>query len=163
MTRAIHEVRVCFVCLGNICRSPTAEAVFTHLVEAAGLRDAFVIDSAGTGGWHVGERAHQDTRAEGARRGIDITSRARQFVAGDFARFDYVLAMDLDNERNLLRLAPDDDARAKVHLFRAFDPSAEEGGEVPDPYYAGGFDHVFDICEAAAAGLLSHLRDAHSL
>lgn len=157
------QIRVCFVCLGNICRSPTAEACFIHLVEREGLAERFVIDSAGTGAWHVGESAHPDTRAAAKRRGVEVRSVARQFVAADFVRFDYVLAMDLQNHQNLLRLAPDEAAKAKVHLFRDFDPASPKGVEVPDPYYEGGFDRVFDICRAAAHGLLAHLRETHGL
>lgn len=157
------KIRICFVCLGNICRSPTAEACFLWVIAEAGLADRFEVDSAGTGSWHVGERAHRDTRAAARERGVEITSVARQFIERDFARFDYVVAMDLSNRANLLRMAPDEAARAKVHLFRDFDPSAPGDAEVPDPYYEGGFDRVFDICEAAARGLLSHLREAHGL
>ena len=149
--------RVCFVCLGNICRSPTAEAVFLQLIERAGVAERFVVDSAGTGGWHVGERAHSDSRREAERRGIEIRSRSRKFVAEDFDDFDYVLAMDASNFSDLLRLTSSDESRAKVHLFRDFDPDSPKGSEVPDPYYAGGFDRVFDICEAAARGFLAHV------
>lgn len=157
------KIRVCFVCLGNICRSPTAEACFLAVIAEARVAHRFEVDSAGTGAYHVGERAHPDTRAAATARGVEITSIARQFVASDFGRFDYVLAMDRQNHANLLRLAPDERARAKVHLFRDFDPSSPKNAEVPDPYYEGGFDRVFDICEAAARGLLDHLREAHGL
>jgi protein-tyrosine phosphatase len=156
-------VRVCFVCLGNICRSPTAEACFIHLVEREGLTGRFRIDSAGTGDWHVGESAHPETRAVARRRGVEVGSVARQFVAEDFERFDYVLAMDATNRANLERLARSDEARAKVHLYRDFDPSAEQGSDVPDPYYEGNFEAVFDICDRAARGLLAHLRRTHGL
>ena len=156
-------IRICFVCLGNICRSPTAEAVFTRLVSDAGLEDRFVIDSAGTGGSHVGERAHRDTRAAARERGVEVTSIARQFERADFERFDYVIAMDQSNRRNLERLAPSDEASAKIHLFRDYDPASPVGSEVPDPYYDGGFEGVLDICEAASAGLLAQLRRAHGL
>jgi protein-tyrosine phosphatase len=150
--------RICFVCLGNICRSPTAEGVMRHLIEEAGRADAFELDSAGTGAWHVGEppdaRAQQTARA----RGILLDGRARKFVAADFARFDYVIAMDTDNRRNLERLAPDPAARAKIHMLRSFEPGAKDGDlDVPDPYYDGGFGRVLDICEAACRGLLEHL------
>ena len=154
----MEPIRVCFVCLGNICRSPTAEAVFLHLLREEGLAERVAVDSAGTSGYHVGERAHPGTRAEAKRRGIEVPSRSRRFVRDDFARFDYVVAMDAQNRRDLARLAPDDAARAKVHLFRDFDPASPEGSSVPDPYYEGGFDRVFDICEAAARGLIAHLR-----
>ena len=157
----MEPIRVCFVCLGNICRSPTAEATFRHLVESEGLAARFVIDSAGTGSWHVGERAHPDTRAAAKARGVEVTSIARQFTADDFDRFDYVVAMDHQNVRNLRRIAGD--SARTIHLFRDFDPASPAGSEVPDPYYEGGFDAVFDICRAASAGMLARLREAHGL
>jgi protein-tyrosine phosphatase len=157
-------VRLSFVCLGNICRSPTAEAVMRHLVKEAALDAHVSIDSAGTGDWHVGEPRDKRSQEVGRRRGIPLSGRARTFVPGDFSRFDYVLAMDRQNHANLLKLAPDDAARAKVHLLRSFDPGLTGGDdEVPDPYYGGaeGFDHVFDICLDACRGLLTHLRSRH--
>jgi protein-tyrosine phosphatase len=158
-------IRICFVCLGNICRSPTAEGVFVHLVRDAGLHDRLVVDSAGTAAYHAGERPDRRSLAAARARGIELPGRARQFVAADFARFDYVIAMDKKNLAELLGLAPDDDARAKVHLFRHFDPDAPRGAEVPDPYYGGGdgFETVLDICASASHGLLVHLRRAHDL
>lgn len=161
----MSTVRLSFVCLGNICRSPTAEAVMRHLVREAGLEGKVLIDSAGLGDWHVGEPRDRRSAAVGARRGIPLAGAARQFTRGDFARFDYVLAMDRTNERELLRLASDDAARAKVRLLRSFDPAAPAGAEVPDPYYGGpeGFERVFDICEAACRGLLAHVRREHGL
>jgi protein-tyrosine phosphatase len=158
-------VRLSFVCLGNICRSPTAEAVMRHLVEREGLADRVVVDSAGLGDWHVGGPRDSRSLKVGRRRGITLDGVARQFSAEDFARFDYVLAMDQQNRKGLLALAPDDEARAKVHLLRSFDAAAPPGAEVPDPYYGGprGFDEVFDICDAACRGLLEHLRGKHLL
>jgi protein-tyrosine phosphatase len=159
-------LRVSFVCLGNICRSPTAEAVMRHLVKEAGLAERVRVDSAGTGDWHVGEARDARSAAVGRRRGIPLAGHARQWQRADFARFDYVLAMDRKNQRDLLELAPDDEARAKIHLLRAFDPaSGRDDDDVPDPYYGGpdGFDRVFDICEAACRGLLAHLRREHGL
>jgi protein-tyrosine phosphatase len=161
-------LRLSFVCLGNICRSPTAEAVMRHLVREAGLSEQILIDSAGTGDWHVGQPRDRRSAEVGRRRGMPLGGTARQFQPGDFARFDYVLAMDRQNLQNLRRLAPDDAARAKVHLLRAFEgaPGAGAGSdEVPDPYYGGpdGFDEVIDICERACRGLLAHLRKAHGL
>ena len=151
--------RVCFVCLGNICRSPTAEAVFRHLVEVGGRTDRFEIDSAGTAAYHAGERPDRRSASTAAARGVPLGGRARQFRLEDFSRFDHVLAMDVDNRDALQRLAPDEIARTKVHLLRDFDPDAPMEAEVPDPYYGGpdGFDRVFDICMAACRGLLSHL------
>ena len=148
----MERIRICFVCLGNICRSPTAEACFLDLIEREGLTERFAIDSAGTGDYHVGERAHPDTRAAAKARGVEVRSIARQFVA-----------MDRQNRANLLRMAPDEAAKAKVRLFREFEPGAPGDAEVPDPYYEGGFDRVFEICAAASRGLLEHLRGAHDL
>jgi protein-tyrosine phosphatase len=157
---AERPIAVCFVCLGNICRSPTAEGVFIDLVAQAGLRERFVIDSAGTGAWHVGERADPRSRAEARRRGVELPSIARQVVAQDFARFDLLLAMDRRNRADLLAMARSEQARAKVRLFRSFDASAAAEAEVPDPYYGGdeGFAEVFDICRRAGEGLLAALR-----
>ena len=151
---------VLFVCLGNICRSPLAEGVFQHLVEEAGVSDEFEIDSAGTGSWHVGERP--DTRAIAVARahGITLPSRARQITPEDLDHFDYVIAMDLENVRNLERMAESSRTDVQIHLLREFDPE-HTGDEVPDPYYGGasGFEKVFKIvsqsCEALLAGLLT--------
>jgi protein-tyrosine phosphatase len=158
-------VRVCFVCLGNICRSPTAEGVFRALVERAGLAGRIEIDSAGTGAWHVGEPADERARAAASRRGFQLDSVARQATRADFDRFDYLIAMDEANLRALERMAPDKAARRKVHLLRSFDPSAPRGAPVPDPYYGGdgGFEEVLDICEAACRGLVAHIAREHGL
>jgi protein-tyrosine phosphatase len=156
-------VRICFVCLGNICRSPTAEAVMRHLVKEADLAGRIAIESAGTGDWHVGGARDRRSRAVGAARGIPLEGQAQQFTHADFARFDHVLAMDRANRDELLRLARDDRDRAKVRLLRSFDPGAPPDAEVPDPYYGGprGFEEVFDICERACRGLLAHLTREH--
>jgi protein-tyrosine phosphatase len=160
-------VRICFVCLGNICRSPTAEAVMRHLVRQAGLEAAIHIESAGTGDWHVGETRDRRSLATGAARGIPLSGRAQQFTAADFARFDYVVAMDSSNRDNLLKMAPDVAGRAKVSMLRAYDQGAAvgEAADVPDPYFGGvhGFEHVFDICQAACEGFLARLRREHRL
>ena len=157
-------IRVCMVCLGNICRSPTAEAVFRHLVKQAGLESEFHIESAGTGDWHVGGPRDERSAAVGKKRGIPLTGTAQQFTRKDFARFDHVIAMDGSNLKNLSRMAPDEAAKKKVRLLRAF----EDGGgteDVPDPYYGGpqGFEDVFDIVERACAGLLAALVREHDL
>jgi protein-tyrosine phosphatase len=164
VSAAARRVGVSFVCLGNICRSPTAEAIMRHLVRAEGLEDRILIDSAGTGGWHVGEPRDARSAAVGRRRGMPLGGAARQWARSDFARFDYVLAMDRQNLADLVRLAPDEAARAKVRLLRSFDPGADHD-EVPDPYYGGpdGFDRVFDACEAACRALLEHVRRAHGI
>jgi protein-tyrosine phosphatase len=153
------RIAVCFVCAGNICRSPTAEGIFRHLASERGAIDRFEIDSAGTGNWHEGEAPDPRAfRAAGAR-GIPLGGKARQFQPGDFARFDYVLALDATNAGNLRRLAQNPADAAKVHLLRSFDPASPEGAEVPDPYYGGPADYelVVDQCLAACAGLLDRL------
>jgi protein-tyrosine phosphatase len=156
--------RVLFVCLGNICRSPTAEAVMARLVDEAELSHAIELDSAGTGAWHVGSPPDERATETAAARGIAMRGSARQVTIEDFEAFDLLLAMDAQNHRDLRALAPHPEAAAKVRLLREFDPaSAGAGGpslDVPDPYYgsAGGFDRVLDLVEAACAGLLAELR-----
>lgn len=149
--------RVLFVCLGNICRSPAAETVFASLVSEAGLTEEFNIDSAGTGGWHVGEAADPRMRQAAQRRGLSITSIARQVTRDDFDRFDVIVAMDATNARALAQMAPAGQA-SKVVLFRNYDPDLP-GADVPDPYYGGsnGFDEVLDIASRAGRGLLAAL------
>lgn len=157
-------VRICFVCLGNICRSPTAEAVMRDLVLRAGLSDAIQLESAGTGDWHVGEPPDPRSVLAGKRRGIEIGGRARHFTPEDWARFDYVLAMDEANYTELRRSAPRGMAEAKLRLLRSFDPASPPGASVPDPYYTtNGFDEVIDLSIAACERLLEHLRGAHGL
>jgi low molecular weight protein-tyrosine phosphatase len=157
-------MRILFVCMGNICRSPTAEGVMRSLLEREGLDGRIELDSAGTGGWHVG--APPDGRATEAarRRGIAVTGEARQATVHDLEAHDLVLAMDRENLRDLRALAPDDETRAKIRLLREFDPRAVAAGEldVPDPYYGGerGFEEILDIVEAACRGLLDDLRAA---
>ncbi len=167
---AAHDgarVRLLFVCLGNICRSPTAEGVMRKLVHDAGLQERIEVDSAGTGSWHVGEPPDARATRAARHRGIALDSVARQVSPRDFEEFDLVLAMDGENLRNLHRLARDEDARAKVRLLREFDPAAEGELDVPDPYYggAGGFEEVLDLVHAACAALLEQLQttDAESV
>jgi len=156
-------VRLLFVCLGNICRSPTAEGVMRHLLREEGLLAQVEIDSAGTGSWHVGSPPDNRSVAVAGERGILLEGAARQVEARDFEHYDLILAMDRDNHRELLALAPDAPARAKVKLLREYDPDAVAAGdvEVPDPYYGegDGFDRVLDVVERACRGLLdSELR-----
>jgi len=148
--------------MGNICRSPTAEAVFRHYVESAGLSEHILIDSAGTHDYHIGDPP--DARAERAarQRGYDMGDmRGRQVEAEDFRRFDYVLAMDQANLANLQRIAPGD-SEAKARLFLEYARHHAER-EVPDPYFGGadGFERVLDMVEDAAEGLLQHIRKQH--
>jgi protein-tyrosine phosphatase len=151
---------ICFVCLGNICRSPTAAAVMTHLVAGADLTDRIVIESAGTGGWHVGDGPDPRAAAEARRRGVPMKHAAQKFTARDFARFDVILAMDRENVSDLLAIAPDPADAGKVRLLRSYDPTAPPNAEVPDPYYGGpdGFADVFDMVERACGGLLAALH-----
>jgi protein-tyrosine phosphatase len=151
----LPAMRILFVCMGNICRSPTAEGVMRALVREAGLEDRIEVDSAGTGGWHVGAPPDRRATDAAARRGTELSGAARRFDATrDFDRFDLIVAMDAENRRDLEALAPDDEARAKVRMFLAGDR------DVPDPYYGGddGFEEVLDLVEEAARDLLLELR-----
>jgi protein-tyrosine phosphatase len=155
-------VRLLFVCLGNICRSPTAEAVMRAVVREEGLEDAVTVASAGIGSWHLGEPPDARATSAAAGRGIALEGAARQVTAEDFAGADLLLAMDRENRDALLALAPGAQARAKVRLLREFDPDAAAVGDldVPDPYYGGpdGFERVLDLVETACRGLLAELR-----
>lgn len=156
------KISVIFICMGNICRSPTAEAVFRHYVEDAGLAGNILIDSAGTHDYHIGEPPDLRTQRAAGQRGYEMGGlRGRQVEEGDFLRFDYVLAMDKANLAILQRLAPPD-SKAQVQLFLDF-ARRHAGREVPDPYYGGaeGFEHVLDMVEDAAQGLLQHIRGRH--
>lgn len=150
---------ILFVCMGNICRSPTAEGVFGRVLRTAGLDSQVALDSAGTHGYHVGESPDSRAVAAAGAREIDIAGlRARKVSADDFYRFDLILAMDADNLRLLDELAPDD-AKADLRLMLDFS-SRDPGGAVPDPYYGGeaGFERVLDLLEEAGEGLLAHLQ-----
>lgn len=155
------RVSVCFVCLGNICRSPTAEGVFRALIEKENLTREVEVDSAGTAAYHTGERADPRSRKFAKQRGYELGSIARQFVPDDFETFDYILAMDEQNLAELLKGARSLGVKPKhLGLLRDFDKTAPKGASVPDPYYGGdaGFNEVLDQCERACAGLLSHLK-----
>jgi protein-tyrosine phosphatase len=158
------KISISFVCLGNICRSPTAEAVMRDLVAKAGLAEKISVESAGTGDWHVGHAPDPRSMAAASRRGIRMTSRARQFQRTDFDRLDYVLAMDQANYDNLVAMAPPGVAGEKLRLLRSFDPASPRGSSVPDPYYTtDGFDEVIDLCIAACEPLLAHVKREHGL
>ena len=158
---AEQPVRLLFVCLGNICRSPTAEGVMRSLVEQAGLEDSIELDSAGTGAWHVGSPPDQRAVSAARARSIALDGSARQVTVDDLEDFDLVIAMDRANLSELRRLAPGDEERAKLRLLREFDPASAgtEEPEVPDPYYGapGGFDEVLDLVDAACNGLLAQI------
>jgi len=154
----MEKTAVLFVCMGNICRSPTAEGVFRHHVESAGLADTVEIDSAGTHAYHVGEPPDRRARAAAERRGMSLEGiRARRVSETDFERFDYIMAMDEDNLSRLRREAPDEH-KAELRLFLEFSAGAET--EVPDPYYGGtaGFERVLDLVDDASRGLLEALK-----
>lgn len=157
-------VKVLFVCMGNICRSPTAHGVFRSIVENEGLHEHIVTDSAGTHAYHVGSEPDGRSQSTALRRGIDISDlRARKVCVEDFINFDYVIPMDRDNLAILEQIKPSD-ARAEVNLFLSYGAQAGHE-EVPDPYYggAGGFELVFDLVEEASRGLLEMIRTRHDL
>jgi len=158
----VTSVKLLFVCMGNICRSPTAEAVMRALVAREGLEGEFEIDSAGTGAWHVGDPPDRRSTAAAAERGIVMRGAARQVADADFDHYDLILAADEQYVAALRGRAPDDAAAEKVKLLREFDPKSVERGdlEVPDPYYGGpdGFEHVLDLVQDACEGLLDHVR-----
>lgn len=159
-----EKLKVLFVCLGNICRSPLAEGVFRHLVDGEGLGDRIEIDSAGTSDYHIGDSPDPRTTRVAKARGITLTSSARQIEAADLDRFDYVITMDRENFANVRRLARDA-VKARIHLLREFEAGDDVDWDVPDPYYGGprGFEDVHDIMDRACAGLLDHIRKEHSL
>lgn len=150
------------VCMGNICRSPLAHGLFEDLVEKAGLSDRISVDSAGTHAYHVGEEPDPRSQQTALRHGLDLSrQRARRVAQPDFETFDYILAMDRDNY-DILFSSADQSQHHKIHMFLEFAPERRER-EVPDPYYGGpdGFDRVYEMVEAAAAGLLAHIRRHH--
>ncbi|MGV6809069.1 MAG: low molecular weight protein-tyrosine-phosphatase [bacterium] len=155
------KTHILFVCMGNICRSPTAQGVFEQLVKQQRLEHLMVIDSAGTHAYHIGEQPDPRSQAAAKKRGVNLsTQRARKAQALDFDRFDYILAMDRANYENLRKLA-DSTQQQKLHLFMQF--SAQWSvDEVPDPYYGGsqGFERVLDMVEDASKGLLTHILKA---
>lgn len=156
-------VNVLFVCLGNICRSPTAHGVFQHLIDRHRLQHAIHIDSAGTGDWHIGRAPDKRSSAAALQRGYDLSVlRARQVSAQDFDRFDYILAMDAQNLKDLQQMRPAH-FRGELDLFLRY--GAGHLHEVPDPYYGGddGFEHVLDLVEDAAQGLLRAIAQQHRL
>jgi protein-tyrosine phosphatase len=154
-----HKVSVIFVCLGNICRSPTAHGVFRQLVVDEGLQNEILIDSAGTAAWHVGKNADERSIRTAQDRGIDMLDlRARKVTLEDIQSFDYVLAMDESNYYDLIDLSLHED-KNKIKLFLDFSEEFTEK-EVPDPYYGGpeGFNHVFDLVTSASNGLLEEIK-----
>ncbi|HEX8465862.1 MAG TPA: low molecular weight protein-tyrosine-phosphatase [Abditibacterium sp.] len=152
-------IRVLFVCLGNICRSPMAESVFLHQVRAAGLQDQIEVDSAGTGDWHLGSRPHAGTLEVLKRNGIAEGSRARQIRLDDLSDFDYLIVMDDSNFANVRRLGT-----GRAHVARLLDylPAVADKN-VPDPYFTGDFDFVYDLVQRGCAALLAEIRAHHQI
>ena len=155
-----NTTRLLFICLGNICRSPAANAIMQRYVDEAGLSDKFDIDSAGIGPWHVGQLPDKRMREHGARRGYRIDHIARQFdAAKDFDRFDYIVVMDEDNYRNITRQAQNEEDRKKVIRMADYFIKYKGRTSVPDPYYGDGedFELALDLIEDGCKGLLAHL------
>ncbi|WP_327430048.1 low molecular weight protein-tyrosine-phosphatase [Streptomyces sp. NBC_01236] len=153
--------RVCFVCTGNICRSPMAESVFRTRIEEAGLDGLVEVDSAGTGGWHEGDGADSRTVAALEAGGYESGHAARQFQASWFSRLDLVIALDSGHLKALRRLAPTAEDADKVKLLRSYDPAAGDDLDVPDPYYGhmDGFEECLEMVEAASPGLLAAVQE----
>lgn|SRR5690554_5606114 len=165
MPEQMSKIRIMFVCLGNICRSPLAEAVFRAHVRQAGLEDAFEIQSSGTGSWHVGGPADARMRRTATRFGVDLEShRAQQFIEDHLGEFDHIFVMDKNNLNDVLYLDRGDRYGNKVRLFREFDPEPEDY-QVPDPYYGGdgGFVKVYEIVDRTAKNLLRRLIEEYGL
>ena len=162
--RSTHgKIRIMFVCLGNICRSPLAHGVFRGLVAEAGLEDRFEIASSGTGAWHIGEPPDARMRQTARQHGVSLDGlRAQQFIAEDLEAFDHIFVMDKGNLHDVLFLAPDDPHGHKVRLFRELDPDPGDY-QVPDPYYHGRFDYVYTLVERTARALLGRLVEEYDL
>jgi len=156
----MKKISVLFVCLGNICRSPAAEAIFISLIEKKGLTDGFIVDSAGTGSWHIGKKADSRMRIAAERRDIKILSRARQITCKDFDEFNYILAMDESNFKNIqdLKNRTVSNNFASIKKIQDFRTVFNEQ-EVPDPYFGGdeGFDYILDILEDSVKGFLESI------
>lgn len=152
-------IQVTFVCLGNICRSPMAEAIFAHLVTEAGLQDRIAVASCGTGSWHVGEAPHRGTQQVLQAHGIPFSHHARQIAHADLESADYLIAMDAENLADIHRLGHTD---AESGLLLPYAPEVRLS-EVPDPYYTGRFEEVFKLVEAGCRSLLAHIRQQHGL
>lgn len=157
-------IKVLFVCLGNICRSPMADAVFQQMVNDAGLSSKISVDSAGTGSWHIGESAHRGTLNVLRKNNIPYNGRARQFRSQDMADFDYVLAMDYSNLEDMKMMARGTTgAETRLFLSYAFERGLVDMDEVPDPYYTGRFDDTYDLVTAGCRALLDYIRAKHNL
>ncbi len=162
-------IKILFVCKGNICRSPTAEGVFRHKLNQAGIRDGYLenifIDSAGTGSWHVGEPPDRRSREMALKYGVSLEDlRARKITRQDFSDFDYILAMDMDNIHHMKAICPPNQQQ-KICLFMDYAENCPGITEVPDPYSGGmeGFDRVYNIIDRGSSGFLKYILDHHTL
>ena len=155
-----EKIRILFVCLGNICRSPAAEGVMKAIVEANGDSSRFEIDSAGTGNYHIGDLPDRRMRVHAQHRGYNLTHRCRQVTPSDFEDFDLIVAMDESNRRNLCRIAPTVEAENKIVMMADFADLATRYDHIPDPYYEGaeGFELVLDLLESACANLYDNIK-----
>jgi protein-tyrosine phosphatase len=160
----MKKIRVLFVCLGNICRSPLAEGIFRKKVRERGLDHLIDIDSCGTSNYHIGGPPDSRTLANAKQNGVVIEHAARQLCEADLTNFDYILAMDKSNFSNILRLPGSDQMRSRIKLMREFDP-IEKNGEVPDPYHGGeqGFQDVFVILDRTTENFLKHVIETHKI
>ena len=152
--------KVLFVCLGNICRSPLAEALFKKHVDENGLNDEFIIDSCGTSNYHIGDPPDRRSYANAYQNGVVVEHAGRQLTYDDLLNFDYILAMDYSNLADIQQLSKDDPAEGEIMLMREFDPDLASPQDVPDPYYGGdqGFQHVFEILDRSTSSLLDRIR-----
>lgn len=158
-------INVVFVCLGNICRSPMADAIFQNMVKEAGLADHILVDSAGTAAYHIGENAHRGTLKVLKKHNLSYLGRARQFTAKDLTLFDYALAMDKSNLSSIQARVKSEAESAEVNLFLsyAYEKNLVDVLEVPDPYYNDNFDAVYDLVYKGSQALLEHIRAEHNI
>jgi len=161
----IKKIRLLFVCLGNICRSPAAEGIMAGIVEKNDLQDIIEVDSAGTSGWHEGDLPDERMRSHGEKRGYDFCSRARKFRRSDFDDFDYIIVMDQNNYTTVKSMASSPEQAGKIHLMTDYAVQYSSQDEIPDPYYGGssGFELVLDLLEDACEGLLQSIKKDYSL
>ena len=157
----MSKTKVLFVCLGNICRSPAAEAVFKNLVNKVGSNNSFFIDSAATCDHHIGEKSDSRMRETANKRGVEITSLGRQFTKGDFTSFDFIIVMDNSNFENIMKLSPSNEQIKKVSKMTDYcSEKFPDQDTVPDPYFGDmdGFEFVLDLLQDASTGLLTHIN-----